>query len=475
MVRARVAGPPFLLSLVLGLWGITRQGSIWRDEVVTVQVAHRSLPELWRLLGGIDAVHGLYYLLLHGVFALWDGGLVALRLPSVLATALAAALLADLGRRLAGAAAGLAAGLVFALLPAIQQYAQEGRSYALVTAAVVLAGWQLVRARQRPGGWAWAGYGLAVLLGGLLHEFAVLAVAAHGVSMLWARAGRRVLLGWALAVAGAAAGLAPLAVLSGRQADQVGWITTPGLADVWAPALTSAVGALCWWLLGRGPAAALAVVGLPWLVVPPAVLILVSYLDPLYVDRYVVFSYAGLALLVGGVLARGLQALPGRARRVVAVLAVPAAVAALLPVELGLRAPGARPNDVAAAARAVQELARPGDAVLFLPGARREAALYDPAAFAGLHDLALAEAGADSGTINGVEAEPAAITAALRGATGVVLVTDPRPRPAPNARDRAKAAALAKSFAPCRAVLVRGLKVVRYARPGECPAGAAGG
>ncbi|WP_174805483.1 hypothetical protein [Kitasatospora sp. MMS16-BH015] len=156
-------------------------------------------------------------------------------------------------------------------------------------------------------------------------------------------------------------------------------------------------------------------------------------------------------------------------------LAVLVAVLALLPVELGLRAPGARPNDVAAAARAVRELAQPGDAVLYVPGARREAALYDPAAFAGLRDLALLESGADSGTINGVEAEPAAITAALRRARAVVLVTDPRPRSGPNARDRAKTAALARGFEPCRTELVRGLKVVRYARPGACPAVPAGG
>ena len=70
-----------------GLWGIERQDSMWRDESVTYQVAHRPLGELWGLLGHIDAVHGLYYLLMHTVFALWDGGLVALRLPSVLATA----------------------------------------------------------------------------------------------------------------------------------------------------------------------------------------------------------------------------------------------------------------------------------------------------------------------------------------------------------------------------------------------------
>ncbi|WP_441246544.1 glycosyltransferase family 39 protein [Kitasatospora sp. McL0602] len=467
---------PAALMLALGLWGITRDGSIWRDEVVTYQVAHRSLPELWRLLGEIDAVHGLYYLLLHGTFALWDGGLTALRLPSVLAMAAAAAGVAEIARRLAGPRAGLLAGLAFVPLPAVQQYAQEGRSYALVCAAVVAATLLLVRAWQRPGRAAWAGYGTAVLVAALLHEFAVLAVAAHGVTLCWGRAPRAVRRGWAVATAGALLGLVPLALVSRQQADQVSWITAPGWSDVWAPSLTAAVGALCACLpptAGEaGTALRLRTVALPLLVLPPAVLILVSYLDPLYVDRYVVYSYAGLSLLLGPALDRALDRALLRAgvRPVLAALALPGLLLALLPVERGLRSPEARPNDVAAAARAVQQLGRPGDAVLFIPSARREAALYSPRAFAGLRDLALAESGTDSGTINGVEADPGRITAALRApqTRQVVVVTDPKPRPGPSARDRAKLAALAARFRLCRTESVHGIKVSRYAVPGAC-------
>lgn len=467
--------PPALLTLLLGLWGIGRGGSIWRDEAVSYQVAHRTLPELWRLLGEIDAVHGLHYLILHAVFSCWDGGLVALRLPSVLAMTLAAAALAETGRRLAGPRVGLLAGLVFALVPAVQQYAQEGRSYASACAAVVVGTLLLVRAWQRPRAGAWAAYGAVMLLAALLHEFAVLAMAGHAITLGWGRADRRVWRGWAVATAAAALALLPLVLISRQQADQVAWIRTPGWTDIWAPALTGAVGALCAGL--REPAAAgapvrLRAVALPLLVVPPAVLILVSYLDPLYVDRYVVFSYAGLALLLGLALdrawARSALPVPQRARPVVAAFALAALLLGPLPLEHGLRTPQSRPNDVAAAARAVRELGRPGDAVLFVPGARREAALYDPAAFAGLRDLALAETGAASGTINGVEAEPGAISAALTTPRRVVLVTDPRPRATVPARDEAKLAALADRFQPCRTTTVHGIKVTLYAVPESC-------
>ncbi|WP_326795720.1 hypothetical protein OG946_09645 [Streptomyces sp. NBC_01808] len=82
---------PAALALVLGLWVLGRQGTMWRDEAVTYEMAHRDLTALWQTLPHFDAVHGLYYLLMHGVFGLWDGGLLALRMPSVLATAAAAA------------------------------------------------------------------------------------------------------------------------------------------------------------------------------------------------------------------------------------------------------------------------------------------------------------------------------------------------------------------------------------------------
>jgi mannosyltransferase len=54
----------------LGLWGIDRQGSTWRDKSVTCQVAHRSLEQLRHLLGRVDAVHGPYHLPVHAVLAL---------------------------------------------------------------------------------------------------------------------------------------------------------------------------------------------------------------------------------------------------------------------------------------------------------------------------------------------------------------------------------------------------------------------
>ncbi|MGW1592971.1 glycosyltransferase family 39 protein, partial [Streptomyces sp. NPDC002343] len=66
--RAAVPGVPALVMLVLGLWRLDRDG-MWRDEAVSFQVGRRTVPQIWRLLHDVDAVHGLYYLLLHAVLA----------------------------------------------------------------------------------------------------------------------------------------------------------------------------------------------------------------------------------------------------------------------------------------------------------------------------------------------------------------------------------------------------------------------
>ncbi|MCZ0994857.1 hypothetical protein O1L44_19430 [Streptomyces noursei] len=77
-------------------------------------------------------------------------------------------------------------GLTFALIPVVQQYAQEGRSYAAVCALVVWASYLLVLAVSRPCRARWLGYTGLMLCACLLHEFAALALPAHGAAVVLA-------------------------------------------------------------------------------------------------------------------------------------------------------------------------------------------------------------------------------------------------------------------------------------------------
>ncbi len=236
-------GVPPALTLLLGLWGITRNNSMWRDEAATWEAAHRTIPEIWSLLGRIDMVHGLYYLFMHGVFTVFGDRLYCLRLPSLLAMACATALLTLLlptGRRLHR----LATGLAFALLPAVQQYAQEGRPYALVTACEVLACWLLVTAVDASNWCHWAAYGTTVLVAALLNWFSLLILFAHAATIALARTPRAVIARWALSASCAVLGSLPLVMASQAQSGQVSWIPPVGLGTTLNLLMTVVMGAL---------------------------------------------------------------------------------------------------------------------------------------------------------------------------------------------------------------------------------------
>lgn len=466
-----------VLALALGLWGIGRDGSMWGDEAVSLQVAHRSVAGIWQLSTTTDAVHLLYYLLLHAMFGLHDGGAVLLRLPSVLGTAAAAGGTALIGARLATRRAGLAAGLAFCAFPAVQLYAQEGRSYALVCAAVVASGLLLLRAVERPTAGRWAGCAAAVLAACLLHEYAALAVAAQGLTLALSRQPRRVWTGWLLATGAAGVALLPLALRSAGQSGQVAWIAFPGTGTLLFAAGLALAGLLCALVRTPGPvpgpvpgagAISLRAFGLPLLLLPQGVLLLVSLWHPVYLDRYVLFEYAGLALLVGAALDAAGRARPRLGRR--ALLAVPAVLLLLLPLELRLRTPQSRENDLAGAAAAVRGLARPGDGVLFLPSALRQSALAVPRDYAGLRDLALGRDALATAGLTGTETDPATLRARMLGATRIVTVRSAEGGTVapPSRQDALKQRLLAADFQQCRRVEVRGVVVTSYARPGTC-------
>ncbi|MEW2414014.1 hypothetical protein AB0953_09840 [Streptomyces sp. NPDC046866] len=430
---------------------------MWRDEAVTWEVAHRPLGGLAELLGHVDAVHGLYYLLMHAVFRAAGGdpdgaagaaaALWALRLPSVAATALAAAGAAAVGRRLAGERAGLLGGLVYAVLPPVQMYAQEGRSYALVAAAVVWATYLMLCER-------WTAYGAVLLLGCWLHEFAALALLAHAVTA-------RRSPGWRRAAAAVLALTLPLAAVSARQAEQqLGWLGRPKWQD-WA---AYAVLAAAVWLLTRGGALPrdLVRVAVPLALLPPGLLMAVSLVHPWYVDRYVLYALAGLALAAGARLAALRTWRPWLG---VALL--------LLPIgwwSVWLRTPESRKDDALAVAAAVRERARPGDAVLFMPARRRAWLLPSPGVYRSLQDLALDRSPAASASLWGTELPAAEIRERLAAAPRVVALLDPAGQPLdPYPEEAAKREALAARFTLCSVDEVRGARIAVYAaRPGTC-------
>jgi mannosyltransferase len=401
---------PPAATLAMMLWGIGGP-SYWRDEADTISAASRSLPQLIRLLGHVDAVHGLYYLLLWPVARVAGTGEAATRLPSALAMAAAALGIAVIARRLASRRAALCAGLLFAALPEVSVQGHDARPYAMVTAAAVLASYLLLRAVEDPRWARFAGYGLSLVLLGYLHLFALLLVPAHAITLAaFGRKPGRLCRRWLASVAAAGAVMTPLVVIGWSQRGQIGWIPRPGWheAGLLVTALAGGtagsvalIGVLAALGSVRGGQPASTVTGaghpigwlaVPWLIVPPAVLLAASMIKPVYYLPYVIFCLPAVAL-AGGC---GLAALGWPARAAAAVL-----LAALItPTQLAIRAPDSggalRPADQILAANE-----RPGDAVIYPQGGIPPWYLAYPDGFGRLRDIGLRQTGPAAGRLYG--------------------------------------------------------------------------
>ncbi|OBK76151.1 glycosyltransferase family 39 protein [Mycobacterium sp. 1274761.0] len=307
-----------LFAAVVSALGAGRP-SLWFDEAATISASHnRSLGELWRMLANIDAVHGLYYLIMHGWFAVFPPTEFWSRLPSCLAIGVAAAGVVVLGNQLSGRTTAAAAGVAFAILPRITWAGIEARSYAMATAAAVWLTVLAVTAARRDRYNLWAVYTVALALGTLLNIFVGLMILVHAVAV-WSVADRRfrrtTVRRWGVAALGAAVVAAPFAYFAQTQIAQVRWIATPHLGNILdiafvqyfdhsVPfAIVAVVVLAAPWALHRRfdtQQLRLIVVASAWIALPTAMLVLYSLVrDPVYYPRYLCFTSPALALLLG--------------------------------------------------------------------------------------------------------------------------------------------------------------------------------
>ncbi|WP_163803822.1 glycosyltransferase family 39 protein [Mycolicibacterium anyangense] len=381
--------------------------SLWFDEAATISAATRSVGELWRLVGNIDAVHGLYYLAMHGWFALFPATEFWSRLSSSLAVGLAAAGVVVLGRQLSTRSVAVTAGVVFALLPRVTWAGIETRSYALCMVAGVWLTVLCINAIRRDRLSWWAGYAALVAVGALLNVFVVLILPVHAVLVAVFCDARGARIRWAVAALVAAAAVAPFLAFSQTQLFQVGWISGVGWQTVGKilreqyfdhsltfailSALTLTAGMLC---RSRAVAVAgeqprrLVITAISWIVLPTAALLIYSVVrHPVYYPRYLSFTAPALALLLGLCIV-----VVGRSRAAITALLLAFAFAAT-PNYLAQRGPYAKEGmDYSQVADVITRHANPGDCLVmdnstaWKPGPIRPLIAARPAAFAKLHD-----------------------------------------------------------------------------------------
>ncbi|WP_199516341.1 glycosyltransferase family 39 protein [Nucisporomicrobium flavum] len=284
------------------------QREMWEDEYATYHAISITWSELGRLFTHLDIVHALYYVLMRGWIAVAGDSLTALRIPSIAALALTGAIVVLIGRRLVSTPVGVVAGLLLAVIPAFSRYAQEVRSYALVTLLATLSTYLLLRALERPVGRRWAAWAAVTAVTGLVHFMGITVVGGQLLYLLLATSRTDEVRRWRFAGALGAVVLVviPLPAMAQHQSSQVSWIRadldtaraflgrvflSTGLAWVLVP--LALLGAVMLWQRNR-PATAML---LAWSAGPIVFgYVTVSVLH-LFVGRYMLFTLPAWALL----------------------------------------------------------------------------------------------------------------------------------------------------------------------------------
>jgi len=174
-----------VIAAALRLYSLTSK-SIWIDEAYSVELARLGWRDFCAVIAHQESNMVAYYLLLR-LWVLFGHGEAYVRVLSVLFSVATIPVIYLLGTRLFGQRAGLIAGGLLAINAYHVRYAQETRSYAMVTFLVVLATWILVRNIQGPEYAHWRAYAILCALAVYTHLFAVLFIAAHLTALLLLR------------------------------------------------------------------------------------------------------------------------------------------------------------------------------------------------------------------------------------------------------------------------------------------------
>lgn len=423
--------------------------SFWYDEAATISASYsRPLSALWQMLGDVDAVHGLYYVLMHGWFTVAPPTEFWSRVPSGLAVGVAAAGVVVLGRQLTSRGVGLTAGVVCAILPRATWAGIEARPYALT---MVLAVWltvALVWAAGRESRWAWVGYGALLAVSILFDVYLALLVPAHAVFVLVFRRRRAVVLPFAIAAGVGVAVMAPFVKVVAGQAQQISWITPIGtrtFEDVavqqyfdrnpYFAALAAVVvlAAVAVWVFARRPSVGereTAVLAVAWLVIPTALIVAYSAVrEPLYTPRYLCFTAPAMALLLGVCI----MAVARRAWVAAVVVVVFALVAA--PTFIAVqRGPYAKYDmdysqvaDLISAKAAAGDCLLVNDTVTFHPAPMRPLMAARPDAYLGLVDVSLWQRAVDRRNVFDTNLIPEASVGPLEHCAVVWIITQADP------------------------------------------------
>jgi uncharacterized membrane protein len=388
-----------LIGLGLRIWNLERE-SPWWDEVASLKFLDApTLTAFLRQERITDpAMPPVYFLVEYYWSRLMGMPTPNVRLLSVLFGLLTIQMLFLLTRRLFGTVAGLMASLFLALSLLHVYYSQEIRVYALVPLLSLFSMYTFIGVlEQRRRVW-WVAHVAANLLLVFTHLFAVLLILVQGCFLLlYHRREKRLVRVWTLShvIIAALLGAWVLTIDTRTAGEATSWIARPGLREIgmtWLvfaggrasnenpathlpsgmsldiPLATLLLLLILWFAWKRlvsppfkgGLACSdrsRLVLLLMWLVIPPAVLCVVSYVArPCFMYRYILYSSLPVYMLAGAAVT-SMRSL--RTRITVAVV-----VALLYAYQLSALAAGPFRPDWQSVSRYLETNASPDDSIL---------------------------------------------------------------------------------------------------------------
>lgn len=334
--------PILALAMVLRFYGLTA-AAIWGDEGSSLLLSEYAVGDLW-FHAAHDVHPPLYFFMLRGWIELFGDGIWSIRSMSAIPGVVVVGLGVWLTRQLSTQRAAVLAGVLLALMPTAVRYSQEVRMYSLLGVWLLAATLALVYwVRQPERSRCLVVYVLLMAAGFYTHYFTALCVLVHwawlGVLCTSQRPGERLILRrqwWLANVAIALLYLPWLPNLLGlvqhvdelKVGGDIGWedpvslLSVPSMIwqfmlqdeglGIWAPLfwlfpllLLGVVVVAAWRDRERyRPASLLAL----FFLLPLLLVYGVSFISPVFIERYLTVYALGLPILV----AMAIDRLPSR-------------------------------------------------------------------------------------------------------------------------------------------------------------------
>ncbi|MGD0453352.1 MAG: glycosyltransferase family 39 protein [Solirubrobacteraceae bacterium] len=316
------------VALALRVTNLSR--SLFIDEAYSLALAQRSFGHMLALFG-YESNGTLYPIVLWPLIRIFGTGAALLRAPAVLAGTLSVPALWWAARRFVSAPAALLAAGLLAINPMAVWYSETARQYAFVVLATCLAFGALPRALERGAGQgrrAWIGYVAAMAALAYCDLFAA-PIALPAQALIARRHGRPGLRSWLRSLLALLVCCVPLlvaSVIARSRRNALYWLSktdrglvelalqefTAGFSELtavrWATLLAGAalVGCALWSMRRRedaGERSTLAMLAC-WGIVPGALLLAISFVQPVFYPRYAILALPGLCVLLAAAAAR---------------------------------------------------------------------------------------------------------------------------------------------------------------------------